>query len=151
MTDVVTLEDIKQQKRRSWLKYLAVGLAGVGGGWWLFADSQPDTTELSILIDSNIDDITWNENMLIITLSPDVDGDEWVVMHEYHDDPSEAIRSGTVPEFGGDVRVDMESVISSSEYPTDRFEFVLYSIGTGEDFISMNVERESGIEFELPN
>ena len=150
MADVLTVDDIQGSTRRSWLKYLAVGAAGVGGGWWLFGDAETRPTAVSTFIDPNIDGIEWDGDTLLVELAGDTNGDEWAIIHEYHDDASDAIRSGTVPEFGGELRIDMASVIDSSRFPTPRFEFVLYTISSDDDGLSLDVERESGVAFELP-
>ena len=150
MADVVTVDDIQGSTRRSWLTYLAIGAAGAVGGWWLFGDAETRPTAVSTFIDPNIDAIAWDNDTLLVELDGDVNGDEWAVIHEYHDGPSDAIRTGTVPEFGGELRIDMSSVIESSRFPTERFEFVLYTIVSGEDGLSLDVDRESGVAFELP-
>lgn len=153
MADVVTLDDIDSSRtRRSWLKILAAIVGAGGVGWWLFGDAKSRPRAVSLAIDPNIDAIAWDGQVLHVEIAADTVAEEWAVIHEYHEGPSDAIATGRVPEFGGDVTVNMGAAMAQSglDFPTRRFEFILYDLTTADDGVSVDIQRDSGVAVEVP-
>ena len=151
MADVVTVDDIQGSTRRSWLKYLAIAAGAGGGGWFLFGSTSLRPLWLTVTIDPNIDGVRIDDDAVVVEFAADVSGDEWVIAHEYQDVPDDALASGSVPEFGGEITIP-RSHVDSDRFPTRRFQIVLFSIeetsqgGVG----SLETRRETGIHIEIP-
>lgn len=152
MADVTTLDDIENsQSRRNWLNIIAATL-GIGGlGWFLFGDVNARPLDLSIAIDPNIDALSITDGVLEVQIAEDTAGDEWAIMHEYHSDSSDAFVTGRVPEFGGRIEVPIKTRVDQShlDFPTKRFQFVVYELVRDDERDRVVPMRLSGVEFEI--
>ena len=153
MGEVLTIDDIESStSRRAWLRWLVAG-GGIGAiGWFLFGDVAARPRAVGVALDPNVDALAFDGDELVVEIAEDTDTDEWAIIHEYHEDSSNAIATGTVPEFGGEIRVPIVDAVAgdASEFPTDRFKFALYHVETDPETGMVDPRPASAVAFELP-
>jgi hypothetical protein len=115
--------------------------------WFLFGDTDLRPLALSVALDPNVTDLSITDDELRLTITGESQADEWLFLHEYQEF-DEAITTGQMPELGGEVTVPLAG-LDHSQYPTDRFRFEMVSLVEREGQESLDIVRESGIEFSL--
>ena len=101
---------------------------------------------VSSILSSEIEDVEVDGSTLRIEFADDATADGWALMHESRDRIEDAKHVGEVPDFGGEVTLDLPDTIQREDFPSWEFEIVLYQGESGFSFIAEEEVERTSIE-----